>query len=280
MPSIELSAGTIEYADTGGAGPTVVLVHGLVMDGTVWRHVVDELRGDHRVVVPTMPFGSHRHPMHPGADLSPDGMARLLGEFLEALDLTEVTLVQNDASTGMLLAVSADPATTRIARLVLASIEAFDNFPPGLPGTTVWLAARLPGGLNAAVQPLRFAVLRQMPMVLGQMSRRGVPHRISDGWIRPLLGSAAVRRDLTVYLRGSRKGRLMQAAARAGTFDHPVLVVWGADDRVMPPEHGRRLAGLFPQGSYVEIPGSRTLIPEDQPTPLADAIRGFVAGKP
>jgi len=39
MQEIELSAGTIEYEDTGDSGPIVVLLHGLAMDGSVWRHV-------------------------------------------------------------------------------------------------------------------------------------------------------------------------------------------------------------------------------------------------
>jgi hypothetical protein len=56
-------------------------------------------------------------------------------------------------------------------------------------------------------------------------------------------------------------------------------VVWAAEDKVMPLAHGPRLAALFPQGSYLEIADSRTPIPEDQPTPLADAVRDFVAGK-
>ena len=277
--AIELPAGTVEYTDTGGEGPVVVLVHGLAMDGTVWRYVVDELSGGHRVVVPTLPFGSHLAPIRPGADLSPDGMARLLGDLLDALDLTGVTLVQNDVSTGMLLAVSDAPAADRIDRLVLASIEAFDNFPPGLPGRSIWLAAKAPGGVDAAVQPLRFAALRRLPMAYGLLTKRPVPRAVTDGWVRPLIGRADSRRDLTAYLRGARPGRLEQAAERAGGFDRPVLVLWGADDRVMPLAHGRRLAALFPQGGYQEVADSGTLIPEDQPTAFADAVRDFVAGK-
>jgi pimeloyl-ACP methyl ester carboxylesterase len=275
--TIELPAGILDYTDTGGSGPTVVLVHGLAMDGTVWRYVVDELSETHRVVVPTLPLGSHLRPMRPDADLSPAGMAALLGDFLDALDLHEVTLVQNDVATGMLLAVSDAPAVARIARLVLVSVEAFDNFPPGLPGRTVWLAAKLPGGVNAAVQPLRIAALRRLPLAYGLLSRRTVPRPVTDGWVRPLVHSPEARRDLTAYLRGARRGQLQEAAARASGFDRPVLVVWGADDRVMPLAHGRRLSALFPRGSFLEIPDSRTLIPEDQPTPLAAAVRDFIA---
>ncbi|MFC1415120.1 alpha/beta fold hydrolase [Streptacidiphilus cavernicola] len=276
--AVELPAGTVEYTDTGGEGPVLVLVHGLAMDGSVWRHVVDELCDQHRVVVPTLPFGSHLGRIRPGADLSPDGMARLLGDFLDALDLTGVTLVQNDVSTGMLLAVSDAPAAARIARLVLASIEAFDNFPPGLPGRSIWLAAKLPGGVSASAQPLRLPLLRRLPVAYGRLTERPVPRAITDGWVRPLLGSKAARRDLTAYLRAARPGRLEQAAAQAGAFDRPVLVVWGAEDRIMPPAHGPRLAALFPDGRYREIADSGTLLAEDQPTAFADAIREFVSG--
>ena len=45
MPHIELSAGIIDYADTGGAGPVVVFTHGLPMSATQWRKVVPLLQG-------------------------------------------------------------------------------------------------------------------------------------------------------------------------------------------------------------------------------------------
>ncbi|MFF1815309.1 alpha/beta fold hydrolase, partial [Streptomyces sp. NPDC058251] len=54
---IELSAGTIEYADTGGDGPVLVLLHGLLMDASLWDGVVADLSADHRCVVPTLPRG-------------------------------------------------------------------------------------------------------------------------------------------------------------------------------------------------------------------------------
>ena len=87
MAEIELTAGTIEYRDTGGEGPVLVLLGGLVMDGSVWDPLVDDLRRDHRCVVPTLPLGAHRKAMHADADLSLHGFARMVGELLERLDL-------------------------------------------------------------------------------------------------------------------------------------------------------------------------------------------------
>ena len=45
---------------------------------------------------------------------------------------------------------------------------------------------------------------------------------------------------------------------------------------MMPPEHGRRLADLSPDGRLVEITDSYTVVPLDHPQQLADAIRTFV----
>ena len=165
MREIELSAGTIEYEDTGGDGPVLVLLHGLVQNGSVWRQVVAKLRPEHRCVVPTLPLGGQRHPMRPGADLSMRGLSRLVAEFLERLDLRAVTLVENDWGGAHLLV--SERGGERVARLVLTSCEAFDNYPPGLPGRAVWLAAKVPGELNAMVQPLRLRPLRRLPMAFG-----------------------------------------------------------------------------------------------------------------
>lgn len=202
------------------------------MDGSLWRKVVRELHADHRCVVPTLPVGAHRRPMRADADLSLSGLAKLEAEFLEALDLREVTLVGNDLG---LFQVTACHYPERIARLVITSCEAFDNIPPGLPGHTVALAAKLPGGLFALVQPLRLRALRRLPLALGWMAKRPVPNAITDSWLRPLLTQRQIRRDLLKYLRHYDKRDLLAAAECLRSFDRPALVVWAAEDRVMPP---------------------------------------------
>lgn len=275
MSEVELSAGTIEYEDTGGGGPAVVLLHGLAMDGSLWRHVVADLRSDYRCVVPTLPLGGHRRPMRPDADLSPRGIARLVGEFLERLDLRDVTLVANDWGGAQLLI--SEGRAERVGRLVLASCEAFDNFPPGLPGRAVWLAAKLPGGLNALAQPLRLRPLRRLPLAFGWIAKRPIPHEVTDAWLRPVLTQREIRRDLTKYVRAVDKRDMLEATEQLRAFDRPALVIWAAEDRVMPPEHGRRLAELLPNARLIEIPDSYTLIPEDQPAELARARRDFLA---
>ncbi|SEL77930.1 alpha/beta fold hydrolase [Nonomuraea pusilla] len=275
MPEIELSAGTLDYEDTGGDGPVVVLLHGLTIDSSVWRHVVADLRADHRCVLPTLPLGSHRRPMRPDADLSLRGLALLVGEFLERLDLREVTLVLNDWGGAQLLV--AEGRAGRVGRLVLSACEAFDNYPPGIPGRAIALAARLPGGLLSTMQLLRTEPMRRMPGGWGWMSKRPVPRDVMDSWFRPARTQREIRRDIAKYT-GSIPPRpeLLELAGRMRSFDRPVLVAWATEDRLMPREHGRRLAELFPDARLVEIEDSYTLIPEDQPEVLTRAIREFI----
>ncbi len=139
---VELSAGTIEYQDAG-AGPPLVFLHGLLMDASLWDDVITSLSPNFRCLAPTLPLGAHRIPMHPDADLSLPAIARLVTEFLDRLDLHDVTLIGNDTGGALVQLLMADPAPTpRVSRAVLASCDAFDNFPPGLTGKALFLAGR------------------------------------------------------------------------------------------------------------------------------------------
>jgi pimeloyl-ACP methyl ester carboxylesterase len=276
MPEIELSAGTVEYEDTGGAGPAIVLLAGLLMDASLWHDVIPRLSGEHRCIAPTLPLGAHRHPMRPDADLSPQGIARLVSELLERLDLDDVTLVGNDTGGAIVQLVAAErPA--RVSRIVLVSCEAFDNFPPGLPGKTVVATGKLPPTLfGLAMQPLRLRPMRRLPLTFGWLTKRG--DAVTARWLTSVLTQREVRRDTVRVLRGIAAHRrlLLDAAERLSSFDRPALVAWAAEDRVMPPAHGHRLAEILPRGRLVEIPDSYTLVPLDQPAALADAIGRFV----
>jgi pimeloyl-ACP methyl ester carboxylesterase len=275
MPEIELSAGTIAYEDTGGDGPAVVLLHGLLMDASLWAGPVADLSADHRCVVPTLPLGAHRQAMGAGADLSLPGIARLVAEFIDRLGLRDVTLVGNDTGGALVQLLMADGAP-RAGRVVLASCDAFDNFPPGLTGKTLALAGKLPPALfGLFMQQLRLRAIRRLPLAFGWLTRRG--DAVTARWLQPVLHQPEIRRDTVRMLRAALAdtGLLLRAADGLAGFDRPALVLWASEDKVMPPEHGRRLAALLPAGQLVEVADSYTLIPLDQPAALAAAIRAF-----
>ena len=270
----QLSAGTVRYRDQG-QGPAVVFVHGLGVGGSLWRKVVTGLEGSFRCVVPDWPIGSHTIAMKPDAEMTPRGVARLIAEFLEALDLRDVTLVGNDTGGAIAqLLVTQDPE--RVGRLVLTPCDAFENFLPKKFRFLEWIA-RVPGGFFMLYQPLRIAALRRLPLAFGLLSKRPVPNSVTDGWVRPMVTNRGVRRDTARFLQAIDPRDTIDAAARLGELDMPVLLAWATEDRVFPLSDARRLAAACAHASIVEIPDSYTFVAEDQPERLAALIRAFAA---
>ena len=206
------------------------------------------------------------------------GIARLVGELLEQLDLREVTLGMSDWGGGLLLVGS--EWEERIGRLVICSCEAFENVPPKGAARLLPYIARVPGGMVVAVAPFRFDSLRRLPMTYGPLSRRKVPREVMDRWFGPVTSSREIRRDLGKYVRSAHRGRreLLAACERLESFARPALVVSATEDKLMVRDHGRRLAEILPKGRLVEVEDSYTLIPEDQPELLGRVMRGVLGG--
>lgn len=124
---------------------------------------------------------------------------------------------------------------------------------------------------------LRARPLRELPVLFGWMTKRGLPDDLVERWATPI-AQPEIQRDLRKYMRGVKRYRreVPAASQSMSRFERPVLIIWAAEDRVMPPEHGRCLAELFPHSRLVEIPDSYTLVPIDQPRPLAAALVDFI----
>jgi pimeloyl-ACP methyl ester carboxylesterase len=271
MPEITLPQGTIHYRDTG-EGPPVVFLHGLLVDGEVWRKVTPLLQGTARSIVPDLPLGSHRIAVNADAELSPAGVARLVGDLLAALDLEDVTLVGNDTGGAISQLVALDHGE-RVGRLVLTNCDCFEVFPPK-EFVPMVRAARVPGALFAAIQPMRAAAARRSPLAYGWLAHE-IPDEVTAGWVRPFLDDAGIRRDAAAFMRAMDKATTLDAAARLPSLAIPSLVVWGQEDRFFAPELGERLAAAL-GARHVPVTGARTFVSEDAPDALAGFIREFV----
>jgi pimeloyl-ACP methyl ester carboxylesterase len=277
MNQIVVNGCSIEYTTAGTTGPVVVLLHGLIMDQTLWTAVVDDLSIDHQCVIPTLPMGAHRQPVPLDVDLSLAGLAKLVEGFIAGLDLHDVVLAGNDTG-GALAQLVAVADQQHVTRLVLVSCEAFDNIPPGLAGKTLFLTGRLsPVVFGAFMQQLRLKPLRRLPISFGWLTKRG--DRTTRQWLQPILTTRAIRRDTVRLLRAANRERtiLHDITSQLGSLPTPTLIMWARDDKVMPPEHGQRLAELIPNTRHVEVADTRTLIPLDQPHHLAAAMRSFIS---
>lgn len=274
--TVSLPAGVMEYYDTGGSGPAIVLLHGVLMDHTLWNTVVEQFSGDYRCVIPVLPLGAHRIAMPEDADLSPTGVADLIADFLTTLGLSQATVVGNDTG-GALAQLLAVRHPELIGCLVLVSCDAFDNFPPGLPGRVMALLCKMPGALTIAMRSLRLAPLRRLPMTFGQMTKRPIDRETFDGWLDNYFADRAVRRDIRKVMRRVNSHDLVAAAEQLQGFAAPTLIAWAAEDKVMPVEHAWRLAERLSDARVELIADTYTLVPLDQPRRLARLIDQHVA---
>jgi pimeloyl-ACP methyl ester carboxylesterase len=269
--TLDLNAATIDYEDTGGDGPVVLFVHGLLVDGTLWRKVVSGLDG-FRCVVPTLPLGSHRTPAHDRSALTPIGVADLIAELMERLELTDVTIVAND-TCGAITQLLLTRRPERVARVVLTPCDAFENFLPPAFRPLQWMAkARLlaPFLLGAHIR-----AVRSSPLAYGLLSKRPIPAEVLEGWVRPALSNRWIRGDVQYFTRHIDKRLTLDAAARLGAFDRPVLLAWSAEDRFFKIAFAERLAAVFPDARVEPVADAFTFLPEDQPDVLAGLIVEF-----
>jgi pimeloyl-ACP methyl ester carboxylesterase len=272
MPqTLDLTAATIEFEDTGGPGPTVLFVHGLLVDGTLWRKVVAQLDG-FRCFVPTLPLGSHRIPVRDRSALTPNGVADLVAELMDRLELSDVTIVANDTG-GAITQLLLTRRPERVGRVVLTPCDAFENFLPPAFRPLQWLAkARL---LAPALLPMRIRALRSTPLAYGLLTKRPIPAEVLEGWVSPALGDRRIRLDVQHFTRHIDKRLTLDAATKLGGFDRPVLLAWSAEDRFFKIAFAERLAAVFPDARLEPVADAWTFLSEDQPEVLAELIAAF-----
>ena len=277
MKSVDVTAGTLEYREEGDpAGSPVVLLHGLLMNDAQWDLALPGLPSGFRYLLPVLPMGGHRIPMREDADLTLPGMVEIVADFLDALDLVDVTLVVTDWGGPLFLTdIGRDK---RVARLVICPSEAFDNFPPGFPGKVAWLASRNTLTVSLAMRQLKIGWLRRQWLMFGQMAKKPVPQDIVDHWMAAGLADRRIRHDLVKYCCTKfDKTDLIRATNRLADFDGDVLVLWSRNP-VMPEDHATRLAERT-GGTLRYIDDANVLIMLDQPQQTAQEIGLFLTAR-
>ncbi|ADJ46900.1 alpha/beta hydrolase [Amycolatopsis mediterranei S699] len=270
---VRLAAGEVRYCERGTGAP-VVFVHGVLTNAELWRKVVpDVAAAGFRCLAPDLPLGSHDLPMRAGADLSPAGNADVIADFLDALDLRDVTLVANDTG-GALTQILLSRRPERVGRVVLTPSDCFEYFFPPIFKALPPLA-RIPGSMAVLGQLLRIRALYPLPVLFGWVVKRPLPDAVAQAYLSPLRKSAGVRRDLRKLLREVHPRHTLAAAEALRTLDRPVLLAWAPEDKLFPIRLAHRLAALLPDAKLVEVPDSYTFLSEDQPAVLARHVVEF-----
>ncbi len=274
----DLTAGPVEFREKGSGTP-IVFLHGIIANGDVWRNVVPELVGEYRCITPDWPLGSHRLPMRDGTDFTLFGLATLIDDFLEALELTDVVLVANDTGGAIAQAVAVRHPH-RLGRLVLTPCDAFDNFLP-LPIKHLQILGRTPVGLYLLAQSLRSPLIQRLPIAFGRLTERPIPAEIMRSYTEPLRRISGVRRDFAGLVRAISTRFTEEAGRGLASFSRPTLIVWARErHRFFPVRYAHQLADNLPNARLEFLDDSGPFVSEDQPMALAGLIRDFLETSP
>ena len=261
--------GRVHYREAG-SGETLLFIHGILVHGGLWSKVVPALSQRFRCIMPDLPLGAHAEAMNRDADLTPPGQARIIANFMAALDLRDVTIVANDTGGALTQIVIANHPE-RIKRVVLTNCDAYENFLPKV----FWPFQALgwiPGATWLVVQMERLRVSRWACLWV-------VCREPTEDSLRRSFGAPArnggVRRDLNKVMRGIHSKHTMKAAKSFGDFDRPVLLAWGDKCWFFGRRYAERLAADFPNARIEPIPGSGTFVSMDRPDELSRAIIAF-----
>lgn len=270
---IELHGHEISY-EIGGEGPLILLIHGITSTSAVWRDVMPWLIERFTVLAPDL-LG-HGHSAKPRGDYSLGAYASGIRDLLTALGYDAATVVGHSLGGGVAMQI-AYQFPERCERLVLVSSGGLGDEVHG-----VLRAATLPGAewvLPLIARPRVRDAGRAVGDFLGRIGVRPAPElaEIARGY-----GSLADREAREAFLhtlravidpggqRVSARDRLYLAA------DVPTLMIWGARDRVIPVEHGRRAHGEIPGSRFVELPEAGHFPMLDAPQQLVRELIDFI----
>jgi pimeloyl-ACP methyl ester carboxylesterase len=269
---IELHGHLVSYR-RGGAGPVLLLLHGITNSSATWEGVADELTEHFTVLAPDL-LG-HGQSATPRGDYSLGAHAAGVRDLLSALGIDRVTVVGHSLGGGIAMQF-AYQFPERCERLVLVSSGGL-----GREVHLVLRAAALPGAdyvLPALTSTRLLGVGRGVGGLLRRL-RLSPPEDLqvlADGFAS--LDNAGSRQAFLHTVRAviepsgqrvSAQDRLSLAALL------PSLIVWGENDSIIPVEHGTAAHEAMP-GSRLEVfPGAGHMPHDADPERFAALLIEF-----
>ena len=261
--SVQTPSGWISYVEQGN-GPVALFVHGVLLNGHLWRHQLAELSDIRRTIaVDLLAHGDTE--IAPEQDVSVTANANMLEEFLDALKIDRVDLVGNDSGGGI-AQIFAALHPERVRTLTLTDCDAHDNWPPEAfkPFLAMAAAGGLRGTLDAMLSDKR---IYRSAQALGPAYEH--PERVSDEsietYLRPLVRTEQRTRDLQRFLAAFDNRHTVAIEGRLKSLKTPTLIVWGTDDVYFDVKWSHWLADNIPgTRRRLEFTGARIFFPEER----------------
>jgi pimeloyl-ACP methyl ester carboxylesterase len=261
--SVQTASGRISYTEQG-TGPVALFVHGVLLNGYLWRHQLGDLADIRRcLAVDLLAHGDTE--ITPDQDVSVTANAKMLKEFLDVLNIDQVDVVGNDSGGGI-AQIFAALYPQRVRSLALTDCDAHDNWPP--EAFKPFLAMAAAGGLRRTLDAmLSDKHIYRSPQALGPAYEH--PEQLSDDsiekYLRPFVRSEQRTRDLQRFLAAFDNKHTLAIEDRLKTLKAPTLIVWGTDDVYFHVKWSRWLADNIPgTRQLVELKGARIFFPEER----------------
>lgn len=265
--------GSLHYVDEGRDDPTgtIVFVHGTPTWSFEWRHLIHALRGSHRcLALDHLGFGLSDRPE--GADYAPEAHARRFHAWMEALDLTGVTLVVHDFGGPIALPAALEPGSVQRLVVLNSWMWSFEDDPDMVSKARMasgsvgrWMYRRL----NASLRILT-------PYAYGD--RKKLTRAVHAQYLAPFPDADSRERVLWALARsllGSSDFYASLWARRAALARLPALIVWGTRDRAFPPRCLDRWREALPQAEVVALEVGHWP-QEEAPGEVLEALQRFV----
>ncbi|PLS85962.1 MAG: hypothetical protein CYG60_09745 [Actinobacteria bacterium] len=206
-------------------GEAIVLLHGLGDSAETWARMMPALARGRRVLAPDL-AGFGRTPA-PREGMRLSVLVRYLAGFLDSLGVRRAILVGNSLGGAVAIRYAAENPG-RVERLfLLDSAGLLERVLPELEPKTREEAREL--------ARISFGPEARMPnFFLDDLVR----------WARNPAHRAYLRSEEPTDVRGD-----------LGRIQAPTTVVWGEQDRLVPPEHGRVLRDGIPGSELIVLPG-------------------------
>jgi pimeloyl-ACP methyl ester carboxylesterase len=256
---------TLHWAEYGRAGlpPPVVLLHGLNDSHLTWEEIAPELAADRRVLVLDLP--GHGLSDRPDAGYELEWYSRLVGGWMEALELPAVDIVGHSLGGGIALMLL-KLCRPRIRRLVLAA--------PGGLGREIAFVLRLaalPGIVEHLGQPFMALGTR---LALGRWRSKLPPSRLAE--LNAMNARPGTARAFARTVRGllSWRGQRHSFLRRAHELEElpPIMVLWGDRDGIIPIAHGKALREAVEGASFMDLAGCGHYLHHDDPKAFLRAV--------
>jgi pimeloyl-ACP methyl ester carboxylesterase len=261
--SVETPSGQISYVEQG-SGDVALFVHGVLLNGWLWRHQLEEFSDIRRCIAIDL-LAHGRTQISSDQDVSVTANAHMLAQFLDALQITQVDLVGNDTGGGICQIFTA-LYPDRVRTLTLTNCDTHDNWPP--EGFKPFVEMVKAGGLAKTLAAmLKDKNVYRSSQALGPAYER--PEEVSDEtidtYLQPFVGTKQRMQDLERFVKAFDNKHTVSIEPKLRALRTNVLIVWGDDDVYFDVKWSMWLVKTL-QGATrrVVLHGARIFFPEER----------------